>query len=174
MRVAAFCALILMVATPSEASESCMSVTEARHRFRMVHIYWHGPDHCWDASRGRRPRGISHTVASKPDQRKWRDAMSEMVPDARVASVAPDAQVAQILWLDRWVDMKPSELPLIARSVDIPHQATSPPSAEPITRSLTVILLFALLVIALPLVIIALPQGMIYRQQSERSKARRA
>jgi hypothetical protein len=167
MRVAAFCALILMVATPSEASESCMSVTEARHQFRMLHIYWHGPDHCWDASPGRRSRGVSHTVASKPDQRKWRDAMSEMVPDARVASVAPDAQVAQILWLDRWVDMKPSELPLVARSVDISHQATSPPSAEPITRSLTVILLFALLVIALPLVIIALPQGMIYRRQSE-------
>jgi len=167
MRVAAFCALILMVATPSQASESCRSVTEARHHFRMVHIYWHGPDHCWDASPGRRQGRIIHTVASKPDQRKWRDAMSEMVPDARVASVAPDTKVAQILWLDRWVDMKPSELPRVARSVDISHKATSPPSAEPITRSLAVILSFALLVIALPLVIIALPQGMIYRRQSE-------
>ena len=167
MRVAALCALILMVTEPSEASEFCMSVTEARHHFRMVHIYWHGPDHCWDASPGRRPRSISHTVASKPDQRKWRDAMSEMVPDARVASVAPDAQVAQILWLDRWVDMKPSELPLIARLDDISSQATSPPSADPIPRPLTLILLFALLFIALPLVIIALPQGMIYRRQSE-------
>jgi hypothetical protein len=166
MRVAALCALILMVTEPSEASESCMSVTEARQHFRMVHIYWHGPDHCWDASPGRRPRSISHTVASKPDQRKWRDAMSEMVPDGRVASVAPDAQVAQIRWLDRWVDLKPSEPPFIARSVDISHQATSPPSAEPITRSLTAILLFALLVIALPLVIIALPKGMIYRRPS--------
>ena len=166
MRVAVFCALILMVATPSKASESCMSVPEARHQFKMMHIYWHGPDHCWDASPGRRQRGISHTVASKPDQRKWRDAMSEMVP-ARVASVAPDVQVAQILWLDRWVDMKPSELTLIARLDDISSQATSPPSAEPIARSLTVILLLALLFIALPLVIIALPQGMIYRRQSE-------
>src|SRR5580700_7331831 len=120
MRVAVFCALILMVATPSEASESCMSVTEARHHFGLVHIYWHGPDHCWDASPGRQQRGISHTVTSKPDQRKWRDAMSEMVPDARAASeFAPDAQVAQILWFDRWVDIKPSELPLIARRVDI-------------------------------------------------------
>jgi hypothetical protein len=168
MRVAVFFALILMVPTPSEASESCMSVTEARHHFGMVHIYWHGPDHCWDASPGRRQRGISHTDTSEPDQRKWRDAMSEMVPDARVVpEIAPDAQVAQILWLDRWVDMKPSEQPHIARSVDISYQATSPPSAEPMTRSLTAILLFALLVIALPLVIIALPQGMIYRRQSE-------
>jgi hypothetical protein len=93
--------------------------------------------------------------------------MSEMVPDARVASESsPDVQVAQILWLDRWTDIKPSAPPLIARGVDI-SQATSPPTAEPMTRSLTVILLFALLVIALPLAIIALPQGIIYRRQSE-------
>jgi hypothetical protein len=63
--------------------------------------------------------------------------------------------------------MKPSELPLIARLDDISSQATSPPSADPIIRPLTLILLFALLFIALPLVIIALPQGMIYRRQSE-------
>jgi hypothetical protein len=44
MRVAVFCALILMVATPLEASESCMSVTEARQHFGLVHIYWHGAD----------------------------------------------------------------------------------------------------------------------------------
>jgi hypothetical protein len=168
MRVAVFCALILMVATSSEASESCMSVTEARQHFRLVHIYWHGPDHCWDASPGRRQRR-SHTVTSKPDQRKWRDAMSEMVPDARVASeISPDAGVAQVLWLDRWAEIKPSAPPLIARRVDSSHQATPPPpTVEPNTRSITVMLLFALLVIALPLAIIALPQGMIYRRESE-------
>jgi hypothetical protein len=169
MRVAVFCALILMVATPSEASKSCMSVTEARQHFRLAHIYWHGPDHCWDASPGRRQRRVIDTVASKTDQRKWRDAMSAMVPDARVASeIAPDAQVAQILWLDRWADIKPSAQPLIAHPVDISHQATSSPStAEPTTRSITVMLLFALLVIALPLAMIALPRDMFYRSQSE-------
>jgi hypothetical protein len=159
MRVAVSFALMLMVVTPSGASESCMSVIEARQHFGLVHIYWHGADHCWDASRGRQQRRIVHTAAPKPDQRKWRDAMSEMVPDA---------QVAQILWLDRWVDIKPSELPLTLRWVDIPRQATPPPTAEPTTRSLTVMMLFALLVIALPLAIIgALPQSMIYRRQSE-------
>jgi hypothetical protein len=168
MRVAVFCALILMVATPLEASESCMSMTEARQHFGLVHIYWHGADHCWDASPGRRQRHITHTVASKPDQRKWRDARSEMVPDAREASESsPDAQVAQVLWLDRWTDIKPSAPPLIARRVDISDQAASPPTAEPTTRSITVMLLFALLVIALPLTLIALPQGLIYRRQSE-------
>jgi hypothetical protein len=173
MRVAVFFALMLMVVTPSGASESCMSVIEARQHFGSMHIYWHGADHCWDASRGRQQRRIAHTAAPKPDQRKWRDAMSEMVPDA---------QMTQILWLDRWVDIKPSGLPLTLRRVDIPRQATPPPTAEPTTRSiepttrsigpttrsLTVMMLFALLVIALPLAIIrALPQSMIYRRQSE-------
>jgi hypothetical protein len=168
MRVAVFYALILMVATPSLASESCMSVTEARQHFGLVHIYWHGADHCWDASPGRRQRRITHAVAPKPDQRKWRDAMSAMVPDARLASeIAPDAQIPQIVWLNRWVDIKPSELPLVAHRLDIPHHAAPPPTAEPATRALTVMLLFALLVIALPLAMIALPQGMIYRRQLE-------
>ena len=112
MRVAVFCALILMVATPSEASESCRSMTEARGHFGMVHIYWHGPNRCWDASSGRHQRRISHLVTSKSDQRKWRDAMSEMVPDARVASEnSPDAQLTQILWLDRWTDINRQHRP---------------------------------------------------------------
>jgi hypothetical protein len=156
MRVAVFIALILMVPAPSEASESCMSVTEARQHFGLVHIYWHGADHCWDASPGRHQRHITHTVASKLDRRKWRDAMSEMIPDPNVA---------QIPWLDRWVDLKSSELPLVARWVDIP-QAT-PPTPEPTTTSLTVMLLFGLLAIVLPLAIIeALRQGMIYHRPS--------
>jgi hypothetical protein len=159
MRVAVFCALMLMVATPSDASESCMSVTEARQHFGLVHIYWHSAEHCWDASPGRRQRHIIHTDIAKPDPPKWRDAMSEMVPDA---------PVSQVVWLDRWVDIKPSELPLIARWVDFPEAKPTPPTAEPTTRSLTVILLFAFLVIALPLAIIeALPQGVIYRRQLE-------
>jgi hypothetical protein len=135
-----------------------MSVAEARQHFGLVHIYWHGADHCWDASPGRRQRHIIHTVAPKPDRSKWRDAMSEMV--------VTDTKVAQIPWLERWVDIKSSELPLVARWVDIP-QAAPPPIAEPMTMSLTVVLLFGLLVITLPLALMGvLPQVIIYRRQS--------
>lgn len=157
MRVAVIVVSILMVATPSEASESCMSKTEARQHFGLVHIYWHGADHCWDASPGHRQRHVVHKVASKPDQPKWRDAMSEMILDANVA---------QTPWLDRWVDIKPSELSLAARWVDIP-QATPSPTAEAMPGPLAVVLLLALLAIALTLAIMeVLPQGTIYRRQS--------
>jgi hypothetical protein len=156
MRVALIVVSILMAGTPSDASESCMSMTEARQHFGLVHIYWHGADHCWDASPGRRQRHVVHKVAAKPDQPKWRDAMSEMVPDANIA---------QIPWLDRWVDIKPSELPLAARWVDIP-QAKPSPTAEPMATRLAVVLLLAVLAIALTLAIIeVLPQGTIYRRQ---------
>jgi hypothetical protein len=40
MRVAMIVVSILVVATPSEASKSCMSKTEARQHFGSVRIYW--------------------------------------------------------------------------------------------------------------------------------------
>jgi hypothetical protein len=42
MRVAVIVVSMLMVATPSAASQSCMSKTEARQHFGSMHIYWHG------------------------------------------------------------------------------------------------------------------------------------
>jgi hypothetical protein len=44
--------ILVMLAgiTPSAASQSCMSKTEARQHFGSLHIYWRGLDHCWDAT----------------------------------------------------------------------------------------------------------------------------
>src|SRR6266853_612266 len=42
MRVALFVVFVSVLTTPSEASNSCMSKTEARQHFGSVHIYWHG------------------------------------------------------------------------------------------------------------------------------------
>ncbi len=54
MRVAAIIAVVLVSTVPSEASKSCMTKTEARQHFGSVHIYWHGPNRCWDATPSRR------------------------------------------------------------------------------------------------------------------------
>jgi len=86
MRVAVIVVTILAVTTPSEASKSCMSKTEARQHFGSVHIYWHGPDHCWDATAGRhhriearqKPLIQENQHRSEP---KWRESMSAMLPD---------------------------------------------------------------------------------------------
>jgi hypothetical protein len=134
MRVAAIVVSMLVVVTPAQASRSCMSKTEARQHFGAVHIYWHGADHCWDASRAshryqirvRRKTPI-HEVQQKKDQAKWHDSMFRMLADDEPEESASfdvghrenDGAVAGMQWINRWVDIEPSNRPLDARWVDI-------------------------------------------------------
>jgi hypothetical protein len=107
MRVAVFVVLILVVSTPSEASKSCMSKTEARQQFGS-YIYWHGPDHCWDAtppSRGHHQ--IAHRVQRKIDQPKWRDALSAASLNETPTMLPNDGPV-QAPVVDRREDVEPS------------------------------------------------------------------
>ena len=94
MRVAMIVVSILVVSTPSEASTSCMSKTEARQHFGSVHIYWHGPDHCWDATPTRGHHQIAYRVQRKIDQPKWRDAMSAMSPNG-TPTILPNEEPVQ-------------------------------------------------------------------------------
>jgi hypothetical protein len=140
MRVAMIIAVVLVSATPSEASKSCMTKAEAREHFGSVHIYWHGPNRCWDATPTRRysTRDIKRKTPTREvtraidqpkriDQPKWRDSMSEMLAssdpvqsigtpvDARRSRI--DVAVADTPWIDRWTDIEAP--PLAARWVDI-------------------------------------------------------
>jgi hypothetical protein len=137
MRFAVFVVLLVMT-TPSEASKSCMTKTEARQHFGSVHIYWHGKDHCWDATPTRRHHRIHNVQENRKDQPignvqqkldepknfdepKWHEAMSEMLLDA---------EPVQTPWVDRWVDIEPPQLPIVARWVDI-VQVPPPSIIEP-------------------------------------------
>lgn len=129
MRVATIVVFVSVLTSASEASQSCMSKTEARQHFGSVWIYWHGKDHCWDATPGRRHhqiRQVQLNVQRKVDQPKWRNSMSKMLPDAEPAqAAAPPTQAAP--WTNRWVDI---ESPTIdARWVDF-AQVTPPPIIE--------------------------------------------
>jgi hypothetical protein len=144
MRVAAIIAVVLVSITPSEASKSCMTKAEARQHFGSVHIYWHGPDRCWDATPSRRhaARKIqrktpTREVSRKIDQPKWRDSMSELLADsdpvpsigisADARRYGNDGAVTATRWIDRWTDVEPSLL--AARWVDI-AQVERPPNIE--------------------------------------------
>ena len=141
MRVAVIVVTIFAVTTPSEASRSCMSKIEARQHFASAHIYWHGPDHCWDATP---PRHRQIQVQQKPpvqearrqSESKWHDAMSAILADDEPAQIqnvpAPldnerqnDGAVANT-WADRWVNMEPSQSPLVARRVRVVQIAPLP------------------------------------------------
>ena len=145
MRVAVIVVTVLAATTPSEASQSCMSKSEARQHFASAHIYWHGPDHCWDATALRhrqiqvRQRPPIREVQRQSESR-WHDAMSAILPDDEpgdfVGTAAPsdierkgvDAVIG-MLWADRWVDIAASQSTLVARPVRIIQ--LSPP---PVTR----------------------------------------
>ena len=136
MRVAVIVVTMLVVTTPSHASESCMSQAEARRHFPTDHIYWHGPDHCWDAKvTGRhRIRQVQQNIERpKIHPPKWRDSMSAMMPDDGLAQstargdAGPDGNAAGMSWGDRWVEFEQS--PLAARWVDI-AQTAPPPAVE--------------------------------------------
>jgi hypothetical protein len=116
MRVAVFVVFVSMLATASEASQSCMTRTEARQHLGSVHIYWHGADHCWDATSTRRYHRIRHVhektdhqVQQKIDYPRWHESMSQMLPG--------DEEPVQTSWIDRWVNIEQSTL--VARWVDI-------------------------------------------------------
>jgi len=130
MRVTVFVVSLLVMVSPSHASESCMTMSEAREHFASAHIYWHGANHCWDMtpSRSRQAEGIRAKTSRQAPQEtqeqnhernqepKWPDAMAAMLPDwpsARPYGAAPsqgdgenrDAVGVGANWLDRWVDV---------------------------------------------------------------------
>ena len=67
MRVAVVVVFVSMLTTPSKASQSCMSKTEARQSFHSSYIYWHGVDHCWDATPIRRYGGQHRAHHHEPE-----------------------------------------------------------------------------------------------------------
>jgi len=106
----------LVMGTPSRASHQCMTKAEAHQHFGSAHIYWHGRAHCWDATR---PGRVRESRKSQPT--KWREAMSEILPDSKPVQTAVEPS-----WLERWVDIRPSQLPFVSESVDSSRPASPP------------------------------------------------
>lgn len=71
MRVALIVVAVAFVASPSHASPSCMTMTEARAAFPGKHLWWHGPNKCWDATPGRRQ------LAQRIQARESKEAQKE-------------------------------------------------------------------------------------------------
>ena len=170
MRVAAIVVSMLVVTTPSEASKSCMSKTEARQHFGSMHIYWHGADHCWDATPTRRYHQIHqvHKVQRTIDQPKiaqpkWYESMSEMLPDE---------EPVQAPWVDRRVDIEPQQFPIVARWIGIDRVASPPVIERKLEPMVTPRgLVMVIISIALTIVIVErLFGGMIYERPTSGRK----
>ena len=100
MRVAVIVVSMLVVATSSYASDSCLTKDEARKHFATSYLYWHGSGHCWDANSGRLRSEGNIRQKSKEEVRKegsepnWREAHSQVLsPDATLS--APQSQPSE-------------------------------------------------------------------------------
>src|SRR5215475_7389206 len=97
MRASVVIALTLLATSSSHASQSCMTRSEARSHFATSYLYWHGPDHCWDASPGasQPARNIQQRnvqpIRGQGREPNWREARSEVL-SAEAASAAPRSQ----------------------------------------------------------------------------------
>ena len=99
MRVAVIVAFVSLLTTPSEASTSCTSKTEARQRFGTVYLYWHRPEHCWDAT-PTHPHGVRHRVHHpEPEPLPWSRCHRQTCADRRTS--VPPAKYLQRLRRNR-------------------------------------------------------------------------
>jgi hypothetical protein len=160
MRVAVMVVVMFAVTTPVQASQSCMNKSEARQHFSTSHLYWHGPNHCWDATAGRHHgiHGVRRSTSSrhaerkhdrpepdrsqlddqsKSERSKWRDSMSAMLPDAdqplRAAREARSdaADSAAVGALaPSDRDVEAAASPVVSRWVDIAQVVPRPPVIE--------------------------------------------
>ena len=170
MRVAVFVVFVSILATASEASPSCETMTEARQHYGSAHLYWHGADHCWTATAARRHHRIhyvrektdhqdrekadrqarpktDHQAEPKIDRPKWHESMSQMLPG--------DEEPVRTSWVDRWVDIEPAQSPLGARWVDIVQAAPADimeGESEPIITPRSVMMVITVLTLTLAIV----------------------
>jgi hypothetical protein len=153
MRVAVIVVSMLVAATPSEASKSCMSKTEARQHFGTVYIYWHGKNHCWDATPPRRyhqiskvQRQVQQKAQRQVDQPKWHDSMSKM---------PPNEEPVQTPWVNRWVSIESPQLPTVERRVDItPPEPLPIRKPEPMVTPRGVVMVIIIILLTLAVVMI--------------------
>ena len=166
MRVAVIVVGLVVVATPSQASRSCMTQAEARQQFATSHLYWHGR-HCWDAmtpslrvvhrvrENVQREAQRDPAEPSNPEP-KWREAKSEMLtanepPSPRqmepAQKSAPEATFDD-LWQYRVDAMRDMFLRLPAQ----PDRLNVAHGIEPMFTPMRVLLAFLDLVLTLALI----------------------
>ena len=167
MRVALVVVFVSVLTTPSEASQSCMSKTEARQSFHSSHIYWHGVDHCWDATPIRRhggqhrapePTPAAVTPMPSPDLRRSANAMAVDEPETGLITATP--------WVERWTDIT---------QVASPQFVVAIPKPEPMTTPRVVVMVIITIILTIAIVEV-LFHGMInerMRKRRHRGFARR-
>jgi hypothetical protein len=107
MRVAIIVVAVSLASLPALASPSCMTQSEARQKFPNSHLWWHGPNRCWDATPPSRQRLAQRIKKeSRQDSRAERDAADEKQPEAKSKPVASQTP----RWREAMSRMRPDDM----------------------------------------------------------------
>ncbi len=95
MRVAIFltAGALAFASLPAIASPSCMTQAEARAKFPTQHLWWHGPNRCWDATPNRRQ--LAKRIEAKKEASIEPRAEPEALPEAKKACRIQRATLAR-------------------------------------------------------------------------------
>jgi hypothetical protein len=137
----AYCLIAAVI--PAQGSSACLTKAEARQMFRTSYLYWHGKDHCWDASPGaarhasiaysvrhRDTRSLPAITAKASNEVAKTDtspipansgqlAQASVLPELRQWSdTMAMAETETTPWIDRWPDqpIKPPSRPVITEA----------------------------------------------------------
>jgi hypothetical protein len=141
---AAVAACLIAVLIHTQASSACLTQAEARQMFRTSHLYWHGKDHCWDASGvatrppspaqpvRRQESRASSAVTAKVQHETATIGLSSSPANSdqlQQATVLPEVRhwsdtmaMAETIettpWIDRWPNqpIKPPTRPIVAEA----------------------------------------------------------
>lgn len=114
MRIAVIAVAIAVVSSPSQASPSCMTQAEARKHFGARHLYWHGPNRCWDATPGRRI--LAQRARMKERPLVERDAAQQIKvqetgsPEKKPLERKPPGWTHESRWREAMSKMLPEDL----------------------------------------------------------------
>jgi hypothetical protein len=127
MRVAISVVAIALIFTssPAPASPSCMTQSEARAKFTTSHLWWHGPNRCWDATPGRtqlsKRARARETKPAEPEEAAERSAPAaeRSAPKETQADVKRKFEAHAARWRDAMSKMRPDDMPDRAASARV-------------------------------------------------------
>ena len=120
-RVIAFVAIVIVPMQAASAA-TCMTKSEARRVYSTSHLYWHGANHCWDATPGVRrytERRRHHFVRQHRDD----DEVAQAEPQAVTHVAQAQPQPVQ--------EPTPSPAPALTPPVLTPPVLTPPALTPP-------------------------------------------
>jgi hypothetical protein len=125
MRAAVIVVLVLVAASPSHASKSCMTMAEARTQFSTSHLYWHGPGHCWDATTPQ--HRVVHRIKPREQQQAQEDTGSDnATPDTAAQADSPAPAKREPKWRNALSEMLPADPSNVASALpSLPAIATT-------------------------------------------------